>query len=146
MSGGSTLRQAVREAVREGELVRQGIRFAAVGVANTFTCLAIVWTLRDAAGVAVWLASAAGYGVATVQSYIINRSWTFEGGGGAVPMGHQMLRFVALNIATGALFSLLTALMAPALGIRLASIAALVPVTLLSFLGARSLVFHRRRS
>jgi len=130
------------------QIVRQGLRFCVVGVANTFTCLAIVWSLRDGAGAPVWLASALGYGVATAQSYVVNRSWTFggaaDGGVAVVPVGAQVLRFVVLNVVTGLLFTALTSLMAPGLGVRVASIVALVPVTLVSFLGARRFVFHRR--
>jgi putative flippase GtrA len=132
-------------ALLDRPIVRQGLRFCVVGVANTLTCLAIVWSLRDGAGLPVWLASAAGYAVATVQSYVVNRSWTFGGGGAAaVPVGAQMVRFVLLNLLTGLAFTALTTAMAPGLGVRLASLVALVPVTLLSFLGARFYVFHRR--
>jgi putative flippase GtrA len=131
-------------ALLDRPIIRQGLRFAVVGVVNTFTCLAIVWTLRDAAGLPVWLASAAGYVVATVQSYLVNRAWTFGGGGeAAVPMGAQMLRFVLLNVVTGLLFTALTSMLEPALGVRAASVIALVPVTLISFIGARMFVFHK---
>jgi putative flippase GtrA len=132
------------QALLDRQIVRQGLRFCVVGVANTFTCLAIVWSLRDGVGVPVWLASATGYVVATVQSYLVNRAWTFGGGEAAVPVGAQVLRFVALNVATGLLFTALTSLMEPGLGVKLASLVALVPVTGLSFLGARFWVFHRR--
>ena len=132
-------------AALDRQIVRQGLRFCVVGVANTVTCLAIVWSLRDGAGLPVWLASAAGYVVATVQSYVVNRAWTFGGGGeAAVPVGAQVLRFVVLNVVTGLLFTALTSVMEPGLGVRLASLVALVPVTGLSFLGARFWVFHRR--
>jgi len=130
-------------ALMDSSLIRQGVRFCVVGVANTLTCLAIVWGLRDGAGVPVWLASAAGYVAATVQSYFVNRSWTFGGGEAAVPVGGQMVRFVGLNVVIGGLFSALTSWMAPELGVRLASLGALVPVTVLSFLGARFFVFHK---
>jgi putative flippase GtrA len=131
-------------ALLDRSIVRQAVRFCVVGVANTVTCLAIVWSLRDGGGLPVWLASASGYMVATVQSYVVNRTWTFGGGEAAVPVGTQMVRFVALNVLTGLLFTLLTSLLAPEMGVRWASLLALVPVTGLSFLGARFWVFHRR--
>ena len=124
-------------------LVRQALRFGIVGVANTFTCLALVWTLEGQAGMAVWLASAIGYGVGIVQSYVLNRFWTF-GAEPSTPVGAQFLRFLGVNIVVGAVFSATTTLLAPPLGVRMATIVALVPVTLMSFIGMRHLVFSQR--
>lgn len=121
-------------------LSRQLLRFAVVGVANTITCLAILWTLRDAGGWPVWLASALGYAVSIGQSYLLNRNWTFAGGA-MLPVGPQMARFVGVNIVVGVIFSGLTSVLAPSLGVRLASLVALVPATGLSFLAMRRFVF-----
>jgi putative flippase GtrA len=121
---------------------RQLLRFGIVGVANTIICLAILWTLRDGFGIAVWLASAVGYAITIVQSYLLNRSWTFAGGA-AVPVGRQLPGFVAVNIGAGMVFAGLTSLLAPPLGVRLGSLVALVPVTVLSFLAQRRFVFAR---
>lgn len=121
-------------------LSRQLVRFAVVGVANTVTCLAILWTLRDVSGWPVWLASAVGYAVATGQSYLLNRGWTFAGGA-MLPVGPQVARFVGVNIMVGVIFSGLTSVLAPMLGVRLASVLALLPVTGLSFLAMRRFVF-----
>jgi len=124
------------------QLLRQLLRFGVVGVANTVVCLAILWTLHDGFGVAVWLATAAGYAVAIVQSYLLNRSWTFAGGA-VVPVGRQLPVFIAVNVGAGIVFAGLTSLLAPPLGIRLGSLVALVPVTLLSFAAQRRFVFAR---
>lgn len=120
-------------------VARQFLRFALVGVANTVTTLAVLWLLRERAGLPVWLASAIGYALGVVQSYLVNRAWTFAG---ARPGGRRFARFVVLNIGVGCLFSALTALLTVPLGLRLASIAALVPVTVASFAGARFWVFR----
>lgn len=119
----------------------QFLRFAIVGVANTGTTLAVLWLLRERAGLPVWLASAIGYAVGVVQSYLVNRVWTFAGA--APASGRQFLRFAVLNIVVGAVFSTLTDTLTPLTGIRLASLIALVPVTLASFVGMRIWVFRR---
>jgi putative flippase GtrA len=126
-------------------MIGQFLRFGVVGVANTAMCLAILWTLTDRFGVPVWLASGIGYAVSIAQSYLLNRFWTFGGKRGAgVPVGPQLLRFVLVNVVVGVIYSTLTSVLAPDLGVRLASFAALVPVVLLSFFAMRRFVFGAR--
>ncbi len=124
-------------------MLRQFLRFGLVGIANTGMCLAIVWTLRDGFGVPVWVASIAGYAVAMVQSYLINRFWTFNGpdGGGALPAGQQIGRFVIANLLCLGLFTAITSLLEPGAGVRIASLIAQVPTTLVSFALLRFFVF-----
>ena len=123
--------------------LRQFVRFSIVGVANTATCLGIVWTAEGALGWPVWLASGAGYVVAMTQSYLINRNWTFAGGA-PLPVGPQVVRFVCVNIIIGSIFTAFTTAFSPALGVRLASLVVLAPVTLLSFFATRRFVFAAR--
>lgn len=123
-------------------VLRQMVRFGVVGVANTVLCLAIVWTLRDSFGWPVWLASGAGYAISIGQSYLLNRNWTFAGGA-ALPAGPQLVRFIGVNIVMGLIFSGLTSLLAPTFGVRPASLLALVPVTVMSFLASRRFVFGK---
>ena len=120
--------------------LRQFVRFGIVGVANTVTCLAVVWTSQGVLGWPVWLASGLGYVVAMVQSYLINRNWTFAGGV-TLPIGPQVLRFVLVNIVMGVIFSTATNALAPLLGVRIASIVVLAPLTIASFLATRRFVF-----
>ena len=121
--------------------LRQFLRFGIVGVANTATCLAVVWTAQGWLAVPVWVAGGLGYAVAMVQSYLINRNWTFAGSA-TLPVGSQIVRFILVNIVTGTLFSSLTDLLAPGLGVRLASVIVLAPLTVLSFLATRHFVFR----
>lgn len=135
---------SVSPAVPRAGMIGQFLRFGVVGVANTATCLAVVWSLHEAADVPVWLASVAGYAVAMVQSYLINRMWTFRGGG-ALPAGQQIGRFVLANLVCLALFTVLTSLFEPVLGVRIASLVAQVPTMLVSFFAMRLLVFRGPR-
>jgi putative flippase GtrA len=120
--------------------LRQLLRFGLVGVANTVLCLVILWTLHDRFGLAVWLASAIGYAIAIVQSYVLNRSWTFAGGA-AVPVGRQLPMFIAVSAAAGVMFSALTSGLAPVIGLRAGSLLAVVATTFVSFLAQRTWVF-----
>lgn len=122
--------------------LRQFLRFGLVGVANTATCLAVVWTTQGVLGVPVWLASGLGYAVAMVQSYLINRNWTFAGGG-SLPVGPQVVRFILVNVVMGTIFSVATNLLAPSVGVRAASLIVLVPLTVLSFVATKRFVFER---
>lgn len=124
-------------------MLAQFLRFGLVGVGNTLTCLLVIWTLTDGLGVPVWQASALGYALATLQSYALNRLWTF--GGGTAPVGPQLLRFVAVNVVMGIVYSALTTALTPAAGVRIASVVALLPVVPLSFLAMRRLVFGAAR-
>ncbi len=131
-------------------MIGKFLRFGIVGVANTAMCLAILWTLTDRFAMAVWLASGIGYAVSIVQSYLLNRYWTFGGnrGGGdraGVPVGPQLLRFVAVSIVVGSIYSGLTSAGAGYFGVRIASFVALVPVVLLSFIGMQRFVFAASR-
>lgn len=120
--------------------LRQFLRFGVVGVANTITCLAIVWTAQGVFGLPVWLASGLGYAMAMVQSYLVNRNWTFAGGG-SLPVGPQVVRFILVNVVMGTIFSTFTNLLAPHAGVKFASLIVLAPLTVLSFLATRRFVF-----
>jgi putative flippase GtrA len=122
--------------------VRQFLRFGLVGVANTATCLAIVWAAQGLLGLPVWLASGFGYAVSMLQSYLVNRNWTF-GGSSDLPVGTQVRRFILVNVVMGTLFSVFTNLLAPYAGVKLASIIVLAPLTVISFLATKRLVFGR---
>lgn len=59
------------------ELLRAG-KFAVVGVANTLVDFCVFTILAQLLGVNVYLAQVAGYSAGVVNSYVLNRSWTFR--------------------------------------------------------------------
>ncbi|MCL2617972.1 MAG: GtrA family protein [Defluviitaleaceae bacterium] len=89
--------QVLRKLIaREG--IGQFVRFSLVGVANTAVFyavyLAVLW-----AGMSFVLAATAGAGVGIVNSYVLNKIFTFRSGGG-VPgrsLGEKV-RFVAVYV------------------------------------------------
>lgn len=62
---------------RIAELYQAG-RFAIVGVANTLVDFGVFTLLTHLLGVGVYLSQVAGYCAGVVNSYLLNRSWTFR--------------------------------------------------------------------
>ena len=120
-------------------LLGQLVRFGVVGAANTALTLA-TYAVLVAFHAPVPLAGAIGWGVGAVNGFVLNRAWTFGGAArGAVPAA----RYAAVALLGSGLDS---ALLAIAVGQehlpRLAGeLAALPPVTLLSFALCRGWVF-----
>lgn len=57
----------------------EAIKYGIVGVANTLLTLAIIWLMRVVLGTPLVIANATGYWTGFVNSFILNRSWTFKG-------------------------------------------------------------------
>ena len=124
----------------------QAMRFALVGLLNTATTLLIIAALRQWAGASVWLASGIGYGAGTVQSYVLNRWWTFAANSTGASGREQFLRFVAANIVLALLFSVLNEVIARRFILVVATSLALAVVVPISFVTMRLFVFRWRRA
>jgi len=77
--------------------LRKAGRFAVVGVGNTLVDFAVFTLLAQALGVSVYLSQAAGYSAGTLNSYVLNRSWTFRAGGRF--FSPALVKFLALSLA-----------------------------------------------
>jgi putative flippase GtrA len=122
-------------------LVRQLVRFGIVGVVNTATTLATIWLLTRLLHVPVWTASAVGYAVGTVQSYVLNRLWTFSDTE-RVKVAPQAATFVGVNVVCGLIFSTINAALSRTMVLALATLLTMVVVVPLSFILNRWLVFR----
>ena len=71
-------------------------RFAIVGVGNTLVDLAVFTLLAQFLEVNVYLAQVLGYSAGTLNSYILNRSWTFRAGG--LFFSPTLIKFLVLNL------------------------------------------------
>ena len=89
-------------------------------------------------------ASAIGYAAGVMQSFLLNRFWTFSNtrphGDGRV--GGEALRFIAVNLALLGLFTLVTSFAAPHVGLLPATLAGVAMVTPLGFILNRFVVFR----
>jgi putative flippase GtrA len=122
----------------------QLVCFAFVGLANTVVALFLVWVFHVLLGLDVWVASGAAYAVATVQSYLLNREWTFAGSAkrNARP---QFLAFLAVNIVCGTLFSVLNEYIERSLDLILSTATAIAVTFPISFILNRFFVFFDER-
>jgi putative flippase GtrA len=81
------------------------IRFAAVGVANTAIDFALFALLYYVALLPLLAANAGAYGVAVVNSYLLNKYWTFGDTSRGRTAALRGLLFIALNLVGLALAS-----------------------------------------
>jgi putative flippase GtrA len=91
------------------------IRFAIVGVANTLVDFGIFATLIASTAVSPMIASVAGYSAGTVNSYILNRNWTFSELRTSA-WRSELPRFITVNIAAIGLSTFVVLVLTPTLG------------------------------
>ena len=123
----------------ESALIRQGLRFAGVGLVATGAHYAVLIALVEAGGLAPLIATTCGYALGIAVSYSLNRRFTFATQGGAGRFAKYVALYVVGAFLNGALMGALMALGAPYLW---AQIGATGMVLVWNFAGARYLVFR----
>ena len=119
----------------------QAMRFAVVGVVNTLTCYVTIWLIRVGFDAPVWVASAGGYTVGTMQSFVLNRAWTFAGVTPDAKVHQQAAAFVGVNIVCGLVFTGINVVLHRWLSLPVSSLLGTAIVTPLSFMLNRLFVF-----
>lgn len=104
-------------------IIAQWLRFVAVGVTNTLLSTAVFAALFHL-GVHYLLASALAFAVGALNSYALNRRWTFRS---HAPRGPELARFVCVQ--------------AVGLGVNLAMLAGLVEAARIPHVVAQLLAF-----
>lgn len=118
-------------------------RFAMVGVVNTVVGLAFIYIAR-AFGLGEVSANATGYAIGLMLSFGLNRHWTFAHRGPLLP---RALRFaVVMLLAWLANLAVLLELLRWGVIAVLAQAGAVLPYTLVSYLGCRWWVFANQSS
>lgn len=90
---------------KNGDELRRMGKFALTGVGNTVVDYLIYSLLAVVLGVNVYLAQICGYMAGMLNSYLINRSWTFQSRGRF--FGLQLVKFIVVNLITLAISMLL---------------------------------------
>lgn len=85
------------EKYKKGELTKL-IKFGAVGVCNTAVDFIIFWIASEWAGLSVYTAQILAYCTATLNSYLLNSSWTF--GNGRRYSLWQFIKFISVNLTS----------------------------------------------
>lgn len=74
------------------------LKFGLTGGINTVIDFVVYTVLLSAFGVNLYAAQAAGYACGTLNSYIINRSWTFQSK--SKFLSRELAKFVVVNLIT----------------------------------------------
>lgn len=76
------------------------IRFIIVGCVNTGVDFFVFSALHSFAGVDKLLCQIAGYSMGIINSFIMNKLWTFESTKPSINTTNQIIRFIAINLAS----------------------------------------------
>jgi len=116
-------------------------RFIVVGVINTFAALAFIYGAR-ALGLGEVAANATGYSIGVMVSFGLNRQWTFRQRGPLLP---HVLRFATVTLLAWLInIAVLLELMRWGVSAEFAHAGAMLPYTVVSYLGCRWWVFVNR--
>ena len=118
------------------------VKFGITGVMNTLVDFA-VFLLLTHIGVAIYFAQVVSYSCGILNSYIVNRSWTFKSKGKF--LGPQMVRFIAVNLSLLLLSLVLLWVFTEQLGFIkiLAKLCSTVLIMVIGFVVNRLWVFRR---
>ena len=91
---------------RGAPLLGQFIKFGIVGISNTLLTFAVYTLLLKVFGVWYLAASAIGFGAGTVNSFLLNRRWTFRGhvGDALTPVRWTVVQCSGLGLNEGLLY------------------------------------------
>ena len=116
-------------------------KFAVVGVGNTIVGLLAIYLCKWLLGFSDALANISGYVSGLAVSFLLNRGWTFQHSGAALPALQRFLVVLALAY----LLNLATVLIAiHSLGVNsyLAQAIGIAPYTVFFYLGSRYFAFR----
>jgi putative flippase GtrA len=116
-------------------------RFAVVGAVNTFVGLAFIYSAR-AVGLGEVAANATGYAIGLMLSFVLNRFWNFRHRGAMLP--HIMKFSIVMLLSWLANIAALLQLMRWGVTPVLAQASAVLPYSLVSYVGCRWWVFVNR--
>lgn len=119
------------------------IRFIIVGVANTLTGLTIIYVLKFFFDIPDAPANLVGYVIGVLQSFVLNKSWTFRFTGAALPALPRFLIVVSFAYFSN-LFTVLTAI-AAGVDSYLAQALGVAPYAVFGYLGNKYFVFPEER-
>ncbi len=117
------------------------IRFGMVGVVNTLLDLVLFSFLVQGAGVAVVPANILSYGTGILNSFLMNRAWTFKDRSQGAALLRSFFLFLGVNLLGLAFSTLLVAIFSTMMDEILAKVLSVPLVFGWNFLTSRHLVF-----
>ena len=103
------------KALLQGDNLKKFLKFALTGVGNTLVDLILFRVLYTYLGVNIYLSQVCSYSAGMLNSYLVNRSWTFRTGERFFSL--QLVRFIVGNLAVLLLSVLLINLCTVQLGL-----------------------------
>lgn len=131
--------------LRDKVKVAQFVRFCVVGIGNTVADLGLFWLLSRA-GAPYLMAQVLSYSAGVLNSYLLNRTWTFRVTGKIQAL--EATKFVLVNVlsllaSTGVLFALHDGLH---LNLGVAKVAAMGSAPVINFIGNLLWVFTANKT
>jgi putative flippase GtrA len=114
--------------------IQQFGRFSTVGVLNTVVAVSIQHMAHNYAGMTIAQGGYAGYAVAIIVSYLVNRHWTFQS---ALTHKRTLPLFIGQSLAGAVVYSQLTDYLATALPYSVAIGIGVVVVFIFNFAMSR---------
>jgi putative flippase GtrA len=118
-------------------------RFALVGIVNTLIDVAVWASLYGRVGSPILIANSAGYAAGLLNSYVMNRRWTFRERRGTAGLG-RFLRFALVSLAGLGISNLTLGLLVGVLPALPAKLLAVVATLLCKYLATVGFVFPER--
>jgi len=125
--------------------MKKFVKFCLVGLCNTFITFYTFYLLSELAGINYILSSFTGYTAGMINSFALNRSWTFHNNNKKVTV--QFARFIMVN-----LIALGINLLVMYIGVEhfrinklIAQLFAMIFSTLVNFTGSTALVFKDKQ-
>lgn len=64
------------------EAIKQAVKYGIVGVSNTLITAVVIWVMMKIFGCSSILSNVVGYSAGVVNSFILNKQWTFKSSAG----------------------------------------------------------------
>ena len=121
------------------------MRYLLVGFSNTAVGFAVIWVALRCFGLGNVIANAAGYSVAFLWSFALNRKWTFYHKGAVRP---ALVRYLLATLVAYGMNLIVVILVARWLsqGSLFVQVDGMLTYTAVAYVGARYFVFPRHRA
>jgi putative flippase GtrA len=120
-------------------------RFAAVGAANTLLGLSMIYACKGLLGLTDAVSNMLGYGFAVMLGFTLNKRWTFQHAGAALPALGRYLLVLALAYVAN-LVTVLYAIEVVHLNGYRAQALGIVPYAAAGYIGSRLFAFRKTAS
>jgi putative flippase GtrA len=125
-----------------GRTLPRPIRFVLVGLSNTIVDIAMFTALVAGFAVSPVSANIVGYITGTINSFVLNRNWTFRDTY-ETPCRGQFARFTGVNLAALGLSTIIVWTLAPLLGAIPAKLLSVLVTFFFSYTLSKAIVFRR---